>query len=255
MAMMRKLIVLTMVCVVPAIAAKSAGSAPEGVFNDGEVVLFIGDSITHGGRGNDMNHYLGHGYAAEIAMRYLGYRPQKGLCFLNRGVSGDTTRDLLKRWDADVAHLRLRENGWAGVFPGRGGDLRPDVVSILVGINDFQGGKLTPDEYAANLEQLVDRTLAVNARCQIVICEPFSLPEDMSPGFQAIQKSARSVAKKRRLCFIDFQRLFSDVLAKENPNARYWFWDKAHPTYAAHIRMADWWLDGLKAFRSKEAGR
>ena len=58
MAMMRKLIVLTMVCVVPAIATKSAGSAPEEVFNDGEVVLFIGDSITHGGRGDDYVQYL-----------------------------------------------------------------------------------------------------------------------------------------------------------------------------------------------------
>ena len=251
MVMMRKLILMIIVCVVLVIAVKSADLPLEGVFNDGEVVLFIGDSITHGGRGDDMNHYLGHGYVAEIAMRYLGYRPRKGLCFLNRGVSGDTTYDLLKRWDADVVHLRLWENGWRGVFPEKDGDLQPNVVSILVGINDFQNGKLTPDEYTANLEQLVDRTFAVNAGCQIVICEPFSLPADMSPGFQAIQKSARSVAMRHRLCFVDFQRLFSDVLIKENPNAKYWFWDKAHPTYAAHIRMADWWLDEFKAFRIK----
>lgn len=229
-------------------------NAPEGVFRKGEVVLFIGDSITHGGRGKTLNHYLGHGYAAEIAMRYLGYRPDAGLCFFNRGVSGHGTKDLLKRWDADALHLKFAdsEGDWRGPFPDREGELRPGVVSILVGINDYLSKSperhTTPGEYAANLEELVTRTLAVNPKCRIVICEPFRLPVDTSPDFLAMRKSAKEIAARHKLCFVDFQWLFSEVLLKENPNGKYWFWDKAHPTYAAHMRMADWWLKRVSEF-------
>lgn len=80
----------------PAFCSTSA-MAPDGVFAPGDTVLFVGDSITHGGRMGDMNHYLGHGYQAEIASRYLGYRPELNLCFFNRGISGDDTGRLLSR--------------------------------------------------------------------------------------------------------------------------------------------------------------
>jgi phospholipase/lecithinase/hemolysin len=37
-------------------------------------------------------------------------------------------------------------------------------------------------------------------------------------------------------------------LTGKNRNLKYWFWDKAHPTYAAHLRMADWWLKCVREF-------
>ena len=110
---------LAAVCASFAWADTPRDVAPEGVFKDGSVILFIGDSITHGGRHGDMNHYLGHGYQAEVAARYLGYRPNKGLCFLNRALSGDTTEKLLKRWENDVFNLKFGEKGWQSPFPER----------------------------------------------------------------------------------------------------------------------------------------
>ena len=144
---------LAAVCASFAWAGTSRDVAPEGVFKDGSVVLFIGDSITHGGRCGDMNHYLGHGYQAEVAARYLGYRPDKGLCFRNRAISGDTTENLLKRWENDVFNLKFGEKGWHSPFPERTGTLKPDVVSLLVGINDFywlkSGSKRCPNTIGA----------------------------------------------------------------------------------------------------------
>lgn len=73
-----------------------------GIFKKGEKILFIGDSITHGRRKGDMNHYLGHGFAAEIAMRYLAYRPELDLQFANRGISGDSSSNVVARWLTDA---------------------------------------------------------------------------------------------------------------------------------------------------------
>lgn len=227
---------------------------PDGVFKDGSLVLFIGDSITHGGRSKDMNHYLGHGYQAEIAARYLGYRPDKGLCFLNRAVSGDTTEKLLKRWDKDVFNLKFEGMGWRSPFPERTGTLKPAMVSLLVGINDFHRAKkgkdgMTLEKYAANLETLVSTTLKRLPGVEMVICEPFTLHAPDIAALAPWRKAARDVAERHKLCFVDFQKLYSETLLKENPRPGYWFWDSAHPTYAAHIRMADYWIKKVLEFR------
>ena len=112
------------------------------LFPVGSVVLFTGDSITHGGRGGDMNHYLGHGYAAEIAMRYLGYMPDKGLQFANRGVSGDSSGRLVARWREDAFPFTPGETGYGSSFPESANHpLVPDFLSILVGVNDLHGDR------------------------------------------------------------------------------------------------------------------
>ena len=237
---------LAAVCASFAWAGTPRDVAPDGVFKDGSVVLFIGDSITHGGRHGDMNHYLGHGYQAEVAARYLGYRPNKGLCFLNRALSGDTTEKLLKRWENDVFNLKFGEKGWQSPFPERTGTLKPDVVSLLVGINDFyqaKSGKMTLEKYAANLEMLVSSTLKKFPGVEMVLCEPFCLREPEKGQLAPWRKAARAVAERHNLCFVDFQKLFDETLLKENARPGYWFWDGAHPTYAAHIRMADYWIE------------
>jgi len=87
------------------------------------VFLFQGDSITDGNRtrDNDWNHVIGHGYAYLIASRLWYNHPDQQWMFYNRGISGNTVNDLYNRWQPDVI------------------DLKPDVISILVGINDVYG--------------------------------------------------------------------------------------------------------------------
>ncbi|MDO9614298.1 MAG: GDSL-type esterase/lipase family protein, partial [Bacteroidota bacterium] len=86
----------------------------------GAVILFQGDSITDGNRGRntDPNHIMGHGYAFSIASRVGADYPEKKYQFYNRGISGNKVNDLEKRWQAETL------------------DLKPDVLSILVGVND-----------------------------------------------------------------------------------------------------------------------
>ncbi|MBR1870226.1 MAG: lysophospholipase [Kiritimatiellae bacterium] len=227
-------------------------------FSAGEKILFVGDSITHGGRQNDMNHYMGHGYAAEIAMRYLGYAPEKNLLFMNRGISGNTSADLLARWDRDILAATATERGWQNAFKGSGRAFKPDVVSILVGINDYlhPDGKrrVAAEDYAKNIEELVVRTKRSLPDSSIVLCEPFRLPEDKSDDFIARQRAVRETARRHGLCLVEFQQLFSDVLMRDKPDAGYWFWDDFHPTYAAHTRMADFWLETFAAFKAAHGG-
>lgn len=219
------------------------------IFPKGAKILFQGDSITHGGRGRDMNHYLGHGYQAEIAMRYLGYRPDLGLVFCNRGISGNTSADLVARWKTEAIPVTANAKGEACVYGWKKGGKTfvPDILSIYVGVNDFRTGRvkrrLPAERYEANLRKLVDMALAANPKMKIVICQPFLLPEDKSGRFRAYQDAAEKVARDYALAFVPFQRLFSDILMKENPNPLWWTWDEVHPTYAAHMRMADFWLE------------
>ncbi|MBD0258018.1 MAG: twin-arginine translocation signal domain-containing protein, partial [Cytophagales bacterium] len=103
-----------------ALATPDAEAAQTPAGGEGVTFLFQGDSITDGNRtrDNDWNHVMGHGYAYILASKLWYEHPGKGFRFLNRGVSGNKVTDLAARWQADAL------------------DLKPDVLSILVGIND-----------------------------------------------------------------------------------------------------------------------
>ena len=89
-----------------------------------KTVLFYGDSITDGNRykdekdRGDFNHQMGHSYAYVINALLGSRYPEKNLHFLNRGISGNRVIELYGRFYEDVVALK------------------PDVVSILVGVND-----------------------------------------------------------------------------------------------------------------------
>ena len=113
------------------------------LFKKDAVILFQGDSITDGNRGRteDPNHIHGHGYVYLIAS-YLGANfPENNWVFYNRGVSGNTVVRLAERWRTDTL------------------DLHPDVLSIMIGANDFcgVGGETTPEEFEKNYDRLWPR--------------------------------------------------------------------------------------------------
>ena len=230
------------------------------IFEPNSVILFQGDSITHGGRLNDMNHYMGHGYQAEIAMRYLAYRPELGLEFANRGISGDTSSNLVARWEGDAVPLVRGAAGEAGVCGWKTSSVSdvPDVISILIGINDYlrtDAHHVSVTDYEYNLRQMVTNSLAAKPTLRIVLCQPFRWPADTTPDFLARQAVAERVASEYNLVWVPFQELFAEILSREHGNAKYWFWDEYHPTYAAHLRMADFWLDAVSRDFARGKGR
>ena len=81
-------------------------------------ILFQGDSITDAGRNRDDIHDLGHGYPL-YAAKYLKERyPEIDFEFVDLGISGNQTKDLVERLQADFI------------------DIQPDIVSIMIGVND-----------------------------------------------------------------------------------------------------------------------
>src|SRR5512139_2291541 len=87
----------------------------------GTTILFTGDSITDAGRNRSRPLDLGTGYVFMVAERFFAKHSEARVGFLNRGVSGDRIRDLRARWQKDCLSLK------------------PDIVSILIGVNDTLG--------------------------------------------------------------------------------------------------------------------
>lgn len=210
---------------------------PIAAFSKGTRILFQGDSITDGNRGRsaDPNHILGHGYVFIIAARHGEAFPELQLDFINRGISGNTVLDLEKRWQKDTV------------------DLKPDLLSILIGVND--SGKGVPiDQYEQVYDKLLTDAKTANPKIKLVLCEPFGLPvgrkQDSWESWNADLAKRREIvarlAAKHGAAVVKFQKVF-DEAAKRAP-ADYWIWDGVHPTYRGHQLMADEWERAVRAF-------
>ena len=203
---------------------------PPAAFTSGARILFQGDSITDGNRGPrcDPNHILGHGYAFIIAAKNGAAFPEAKLDFLNRGVSGNTVLDLEKRWQKDTL------------------DLKPDVLSILIGVNDNSRG-VSLDQYEQVYDKLITDAKAANPKIKLVLGEPFMKPTGMiNDGIRKRQEIVARLAKKHGAALVQFQRVFDDAV-KRVP-ADYWIWDAVHPTYRGHQLMADEWERMVREF-------
>ncbi len=205
---------------------------------DGLVFLFQGDSITDGNRGRnqDPNHIMGHGYAFSIASR-VGYAfPEKKLTFINRGISGNKVTDLDKRWKEDTL------------------DLKPDVLSILIGINDSSSlVNSRPDPVSLQMyndiyRSLLDRVIKENPKVLLVLSQPFVFKHSgNSPDWEKRvadlterQRIAEKIALDYNAVYVKLQTAF-DEACKKAP-VEYWIWDGIHPTVAGHEVIAREWL-------------
>jgi lysophospholipase L1-like esterase len=208
---------------------KAADEMP--VFHKDARILFQGDSITDGNRGRnqDPNHILGHGYAFIIAAKYGSQYPERNLTFINRGVSGNTVADLAKRWDKDTLALK------------------PDILSILIGINDLGRG-VPADQYEEGYDRLLGETAKALPKLQLVLCEPFALPvgkykdnwDKHREELAKRQANVEKLAAKYHAPVVHFQKVFDEACRKAP--AEYWIWDGVHPTYSGHQLMADEWV-------------
>jgi lysophospholipase L1-like esterase len=221
-------------CLLAALIVWPLGAAPAlepiAAFAPESRILFQGDSITDGNRGRskDPNHILGHGYVFIIAARHGAAFPEAKLDFLNRGISGNTVLDLEKRWQTDVL------------------DLKPDLLSVMIGVND-QGKGVPLDQYEAVYDKLLTEAKAANPKIRFVLGEPFSKPGARpSEGLLRRQEIVAKLAQKHGAALVRYQLVF-DEAAKRAP-ADYWVWDAVHPTYRGHQLMADEWERVVRQF-------
>ena len=202
----------------------------------GSVIVFQGDSITDEGRKKDIllpndNKALGRGYAAMVSGHLLLANPGLELKCYNRGVSGNKIPDLAARWDQDVIALK------------------PDLLSIMIGVNDlwhtFAFGskyKATIEDYETGYRALIERTRKEVPGVAVVICEPFTTRT--SPDFQPLarfREVSAKLAAEMNLPFVPFQSMFDEAV-KAAP-AEFWLWDGIHPSAAGHAIMAAKWRE------------
>ena len=196
----------------------------------GDTILFQGDSITDAfRRPEEMNvsFQLGAGYAFLAASTILVQHPADNLTFLNRGVSGNSVSALRARWQNDCI------------------DLRPDVLSILAGVNDTIQG-LSLEETASSYRSLLEWTLSELPGVRLLLLEPFLLPcgeitpaqrEDLRPR----QDCVRALAEEFGASFIPLQQIFLEASSATPPD--YFSYDGIHASPAGAALIARAWID------------
>lgn len=220
---------------------KDSASAANETSSEGQVgqrVLFQGDSITDCGRNRDDKGPntlggLGSGYPLLIAADLLESHPDRSYQFLNRGISGNRVPDLVERWDRDTMQLK------------------PDVLSILIGVNDLwhklmQGTPGTVEDFERGYAGLLAETRRGPPGTKLVVLEPFVLrtgavDQRWFPEFDLRRAAALRVARNAGATFIPLQEMFDRLSVKAPP--AYWAADGVHPTPAGHAAIAALWRE------------
>lgn len=203
------------------------------LFNAGDKVLFIGDSISDFDRkrpiGEGLFGALGTSYVSDVAAWFEALYPEMGLRFVNMGTSGNQVRDLKARWQTDVI------------------DLRPDWVSVLIGINDvwrkFDSPNRTEEhvsleDFRATYEELVQKTLPL-VKGMILITPYFMEPNRNDPMRAAMDRYGavvKELAQKYGCVFVDLQTAWDELFVHMHPcNIA---WDRIHPNRTGHVLIA-----------------
>lgn len=204
-----------------------------------KTILFQGDSITDAGRLHMADAEQGKGYTTFVTGE-LGFDYPGEYRFINRGVSGNRSVDVYARMKADILNLK------------------PDVMSILIGVNDvwheisYQNGVAT-EKFFRIYSMMIEEIKEALPDIKIMILEPFVLKgtateeniEAFKTGVTEKAQKAKEVADKYKLPFIPLQKLF-DEASKKAPES-YWLYDGVHPTAAGHELIKREWIKCFKA--------
>ena len=204
-----------------------------------KTILFQGDSITDAGRSREDDSCFGWGYPLRVKEE-LEFEYPNTYAMYNRGISGNRVVDLYARLKSDILNLK------------------PDYMSILIGVNDVwhefeaQNG-VDAEKYFKVYSMLIEEIEEALPEIKIMILEPFTLKgtgneryfEEFRDEVAKRAEKAKEIAEKYDLCFVPLQEKF-DEAAKLAPN-NYWLADGVHPTTAGHELIKREWM---KAFQS-----
>jgi len=200
------------------------------IFEPRQTIVCIGDSITDAGRMGRAAPY-GDGYVNMVEMLLQAHYPCLELRVLNRGISGNTVRDLAARWERDA----LTE--------------RPDWLSVMIGINDVWRAwgdnprEAVPlPEYDATLRDLLGQVQANSTG--LVVMTPFLIETDrrdlMRRQTDLYAAAVRVIAADCGAVLVDTQAAFDAALEQHPPG--HWSGDRVHPSVAGHALLARTWL-------------
>ncbi len=205
------------------------------------VLVMIGDSITDCGRNYDAPPAgwgsFGDGYVNQVNAHLMAFEPQQEIMVINKGISGNTIRDLKERWQKDVL------------------DLEPDYVSIMIGVNDvwrhFDSAAYTNfpqvsrEEFGQIYEELIQKTLP-QVR-QVYLLSPFMIEpnrdEPMGKMVREYAGVAKILAEKYGLVYVDVQAKMDVFLKHKHSYAL--SSDRVHPALQGHVIIAKAFLDAI----------
>ena len=212
-----------------------------------KVILFQGDSITDCSRDRQNHFHKGRGYATMVS-GILNVEFPYQYTIYNRGITGNSSNDLYARRQEDIF------------------DLKPDYMSLLIGVNDVWGeivyGKGIPAEtYEKTICSLIDELKEKFPNIKIMLLEPFVLPglatentEEFPDRWERFYglvcrhaETAKRIAEKYNLVFVPLQDMFTKV--NEGAPAGYWCRDGVHPTDAGHELIKREWLKAFEKMK------
>ncbi|HEY0003020.1 MAG TPA: SGNH/GDSL hydrolase family protein [Actinoplanes sp.] len=204
------------------------------IFTANQRIVFIGDSITDCGR-RDVAAPYGDGYVDLIRSFVTASHPELGLTWVNKGIGGDTVRNLAARWEADAIGTE------------------PDWLSVMIGINDIwrafgdRPAEAVPiDEYTTTLRSLL-RTAVDRTGCRLIVAEPYIIePDRTDPQREQTDRYclvAREIAAEFDALNVRTQDAFDEVLRSTKPAD--WADDRIHPNRPGHAVIAQAFLRAL----------
>lgn len=211
-----------------------------------QLILFQGDSVTDVMRNRENDSFSGHGYPTLVSGR-LGFEAPGQYEFLNRGISGNRVVDLYARIKIDLINLK------------------PDYLSILIGVNDVwhevsrENGVAAP-KFERVYDMLLSEVQEALPGIRLMVMEPFVLPgtateniEEKPDRLSIFQRevalrgeAAHRVADKHHAVFVPLQGRFDEACRQAEP--AYWLMDGVHPTAMGHELIARAWMEAFRQF-------
>lgn len=203
------------------------------ILQDGQRIVFVGDSVTDSGRKRPIGEGLwdgtGNGYVRNFESFLNVFYPDRKIRVTNMGISGNTSRDLLIRFESDVLALH------------------PNHVSICIGFNDVwrffdepshSDEHVGREEYRANLEKMAD--MCITRDIKTVFLSPYYLETNVIDSMRKMMDEYRAICKEvaetKKCDYVDFQEPVDKLLEKTYP--AFISWDRVHPGYKLSLLMA-----------------
>lgn len=200
---------------------------------NGQTVLFIGDSITDCGRRAE-SAPLGNGFVKLFSDMATIREPAKKISIINKGIGGDTVKGLQDRWEDDV----LRH--------------KPDWLAIKIGINDLHGHLrqnpdcITPKKFLSCYDDILKQTKKKLPGCRIILIDPFYISASKSktsirgqvlkllPQYISV---VRQMSVKYNTFSVETHKLFAELLKHRDPDT--FCPEPIHPNLTGHMVIAE----------------
>ena len=184
-------------------------------------ILFQGDSITDANRNRSNIHDLGQGYAKFAAPLIEAAMPNTDFEFIDLGISGNRSDDLLARTTTDIVKID------------------PDVISILIGINDVwhrhsSGREMTDEQFELNCRAVFER-IRQETHAKILILCPFLLPSSDKESWRCEVESICAIVRRLADEYADAYLPLDEKFAAALPTAptpMHYSLDGVHPNAA-----------------------